>query len=125
MHAAARKASLHVEPGTPPITGHELEHLLSHTAGWEVEDGVLTTDVPDDHNDPVGPDLEPHMAFAMTLAVGLLIVIADFYDDEVDAAVDALTAAIEPVMIVLMGTMVGGMLVAMYLPMFSLISKIG
>ncbi len=30
-----------IPEGTPPITGHELDHLLSHTAGWEIDDGVL------------------------------------------------------------------------------------
>ena len=31
-----------IPAGTPPITGHELEHLIGHTAGWEVVDGQLT-----------------------------------------------------------------------------------
>jgi 4a-hydroxytetrahydrobiopterin dehydratase len=31
-----------IPAGTPPISGHDLDHLLSHTAGWEVDDGVLT-----------------------------------------------------------------------------------
>ncbi|MEX1312251.1 MAG: 4a-hydroxytetrahydrobiopterin dehydratase, partial [Candidatus Sulfomarinibacteraceae bacterium] len=41
-NAMLMKTCKPIKPGTPPITGHELEHLLSHTAGWEVEDGVLT-----------------------------------------------------------------------------------
>jgi len=23
-------------PGTPPLTGHDLEHKLSHAEGWEI-----------------------------------------------------------------------------------------
>ncbi len=28
--------------GTPPLAGHDLEHLLSHAEGWEVVDGQLS-----------------------------------------------------------------------------------
>jgi 4a-hydroxytetrahydrobiopterin dehydratase len=28
--------------GTPPISGHDLEHRLSHAEGWQVDDGQLT-----------------------------------------------------------------------------------
>ena len=31
-----------VPAGTPPLDGHELEHLLSHTAAWEIVNGHLT-----------------------------------------------------------------------------------
>ena len=24
-------------PGTPPLSGHDLEHMLSHAEGWNVE----------------------------------------------------------------------------------------
>ncbi len=51
--------------------------------------------------------------------------IADFYEDEVDAAVKDLLAAMEPVMIVFLGVVVGGVVISMYLPLFSLISKLG
>ena len=27
--------------GTPPLDGHDLEHLLSHAEGWEIVDGEL------------------------------------------------------------------------------------
>ena len=27
-----------IPEGTEPISGHELDHLLSHTAGWEIDD---------------------------------------------------------------------------------------
>ncbi|UCF66243.1 MAG: type II secretion system F family protein [Acidobacteriota bacterium] len=55
----------------------------------------------------------------------MLSKIADFYEDEVDEATQNLLALLEPVMIVILGTVIGGIVVSMYLPMFSLISKIG
>ena len=51
--------------------------------------------------------------------------IADFYEDEVDAAVKDLLAAMEPMMIVFLGVVVGGIVISMYLPLFSLIAKLG
>ncbi len=51
--------------------------------------------------------------------------IADFYEDEVDAAVGDLLTAMEPLMIVFLGTVVGGVVISMYLPIFSLIAKLG
>ncbi len=27
--------------GTPPLSGHDLDHLLGHAEGWEVADGQL------------------------------------------------------------------------------------
>jgi len=55
----------------------------------------------------------------------MLSKIADFYEDEVDEATQNLLSLLEPVMIVILGTVIGGIVVSMYLPMFSLISKIG
>ncbi len=51
--------------------------------------------------------------------------IADFYEDEVDSAVKDLLAAMEPAMIVFLGVVVGGIVISMYLPLFSLIAKLG
>jgi type IV pilus assembly protein PilC len=51
--------------------------------------------------------------------------IADFYEDEVDAAVNGLVKLMEPVMIFILGVIIGGIVIAMYLPMFTLINKIG
>ncbi len=51
--------------------------------------------------------------------------IADFYEDEVDAAVKDLLTAMEPIMIVFLGVVVGGIVISMYLPLFSLIGKLG
>ena len=51
--------------------------------------------------------------------------IADFYEDEVDSAVAGLVKLLEPVMIAILGVIIGGIVIAMYLPMFTLINKIG
>jgi type IV pilus assembly protein PilC len=51
--------------------------------------------------------------------------IADFYEDEVDVAVAGLVKLLEPVMIFILGVIIGGIVIAMYLPMFTLINKIG
>jgi type IV pilus assembly protein PilC len=51
--------------------------------------------------------------------------IADFYEDEVDTAVAGLVKLLEPVMIFILGIVIGGIVISMYLPMFTLINKIG
>jgi type IV pilus assembly protein PilC len=51
--------------------------------------------------------------------------IADFYEDEVDEATANLLALLEPIMILFLGIVIGGIVISMYMPMFSLISKIG
>ena len=55
----------------------------------------------------------------------MLSKIADFYEDEVDEAVENLMALLEPVMILFLGIMIGGIVISMYMPMFSLLGKIG
>jgi type IV pilus assembly protein PilC len=51
--------------------------------------------------------------------------IADFYEEEVDTAVAGLLTLMEPLMIAFLGGAVGGIVIAMYMPIFSLISKLG
>jgi type IV pilus assembly protein PilC len=51
--------------------------------------------------------------------------IAEFYEDEVDVAVAGLVKLLEPLMIFILGIVIGGIVIAMYLPMFTLINKIG
>ena len=51
--------------------------------------------------------------------------IAEFYEEEVDTAVAGLLTLLEPIMIAFLGVIVGGIVIAMYLPMFTLINKIG
>jgi type IV pilus assembly protein PilC len=55
----------------------------------------------------------------------MLAKIAEFYEEEVDIAVAGMMKLIEPVMILFLGIVVGGVVISMYLPMFSMISKIG
>ena len=79
-----------------------------------------------------GTDVFPAMVVQM-VAVGeqtgaletMLSKIADFYEDEVDEATANLLALLEPIMICFLGVVIGGIVISMYLPMFSLISKIG
>lgn len=51
--------------------------------------------------------------------------VADFYEEEVEHAVEALLSMMEPLMILFLGGLVGSIIVAMYLPMFSIIGKLG
>ena len=55
----------------------------------------------------------------------MLSKIADFYEDEVDVAVAGLMKLIEPVMITVLGVIIGTIVAAMYLPLYSILSKIG
>ncbi|MCM8537126.1 MAG: type II secretion system F family protein [Lentisphaeraceae bacterium] len=55
----------------------------------------------------------------------MLTRIADVYEDEVDVAVDGLTSLIEPMMIVMLAGIVGTIVIAMFMPMISLINKLG
>jgi type IV pilus assembly protein PilC len=55
----------------------------------------------------------------------MLSKIADFYEDEVDTAVAGLMKLIEPVMISVLGVVIGTIVAAMYLPLYSILSKIG
>ena len=55
----------------------------------------------------------------------MLSKIADFYEDEVDAAVEGLMKLIEPLLITFLGAVIGTIVTAMYLPLYSLLSKIG
>ncbi|MEO6192769.1 MAG: type II secretion system F family protein [Thermoanaerobaculia bacterium] len=55
----------------------------------------------------------------------MLSKIADFYEDEVDTAVAGLMKLIEPVMITVLGVVIGTIVAAMYLPLYSILSKIG
>ncbi len=55
----------------------------------------------------------------------MLSKIVEFYEEEVDVAVAGMMKLIEPILIFFLGVVIGGTVIAMYLPMFSLISKIG
>ncbi|HXO19533.1 MAG TPA: type II secretion system F family protein [Thermoanaerobaculia bacterium] len=55
----------------------------------------------------------------------MLSKIADFYEEEVDTAVAGLMKLLEPVMITILGAVIGTIVAAMYLPLYSVLSKIG
>jgi len=55
----------------------------------------------------------------------MLSKIADFYEEEVDTAVAGLMKLIEPLMITILGGVIGTIVTAMYLPLYSVLSKIG
>jgi len=55
----------------------------------------------------------------------MLSKIADFYEEEVDVAVDGLMKLMEPLMIVFLGGIIGVIVTAMYMPMYTILGKIG
>ncbi len=55
----------------------------------------------------------------------MLMKIADVYDDEVDNAVGAITSLLEPIMIVFLAVVVGTIVIAMFMPLISVIGKLG
>ncbi len=55
----------------------------------------------------------------------MLSKISDFYEDEVDTAVAGLMKLIEPILIVILGSIIGTIVTAMYLPLYSILSRIG
>jgi type IV pilus assembly protein PilC len=55
----------------------------------------------------------------------MLSKIADFYEEEVDTAVAGLMKLLEPLMITVLGAIIGTIVAAMYLPLYSVLSKIG
>jgi len=55
----------------------------------------------------------------------MLSKIADFYEDEVDIAVEGMMKLMEPLMIVFLGGIIGVIVTAMYMPMYTILGKIG
>ncbi|MBI4483491.1 MAG: type II secretion system F family protein [Acidobacteria bacterium] len=55
----------------------------------------------------------------------MLSKVADYYEEEVDTVVENLMTIMEPLLLVILGAIVGGIVISMYLPMFSLINKMG
>jgi type IV pilus assembly protein PilC len=55
----------------------------------------------------------------------MLSKIADFYEEEVDTAVAGMMKLIEPLMIAILGVVIGTIVAAMYLPLYSILTKIG
>jgi len=55
----------------------------------------------------------------------MLMKVADNYEDEVDNAVSAMTSLLEPIMIVFLAVIVGSIVIALFLPLITLIDKLG
>jgi type IV pilus assembly protein PilC len=55
----------------------------------------------------------------------MLMKIADNYDEEVDNAVAAMTSLLEPIMIVFLAVIVGSIVIALFLPLITLMEKVG
>jgi type IV pilus assembly protein PilC len=131
----SRSLAALVRSGVPILDALE---IVADTAGNTiVAEAVADTQAAVKAGESLARPLEAHPVFppmvTQMIAVGeetgaldeLLEKIADFYDGEVEATVDALTSLIEPLLIVVMGVTVGGMVIALYMPMFSIIGKIG
>jgi type IV pilus assembly protein PilC len=131
----SRSLAALVRAGVPILDALE---IVSETAGNMVlAEAVADTQAAVKAGESLARPLEAHPVFppmvTQMIAVGeetgaldeLLEKIADFYDSEVEATVAALTSLIEPLLIVVMGVCVGGMVIALYMPMFSIITKIG
>ena len=131
----SRSLAALVRAGVPILDALE---IVAETAGNTiVAEAAADTQAAVKSGDSLARPLEAHPVFppmvVQMIAVGeetgaldeMLEKIADFYDSEVEATVEALTSLIEPLLIVVMGVAVGGMVVALYMPMFSIISKVG
>jgi type IV pilus assembly protein PilC len=124
-----------IQSGVPILEGLE---ITARTSGNSiVEDAIMATRKSIEEGKTIAGPLEettvfPSMVVQM-ISVGeqtgaldvMLSKIADFYEDEVDEAVENLMALLEPIMILFLGIMIGGIVISMYMPMFSLLSKIG
>ena len=124
-----------ISSGVPILEALE---ITARTAGNSiVEDAIMATRKSIEEGKTIsGPlkdtDVFPPMVIHM-ISVGeqtgaldaMLSKIADFYEEEVDAAVENMLTLLEPVMILFLGIVIGGIVISMYLPMFSLLGKIG
>lgn len=124
-----------VSSGVPIL---EALDITAKTAGNAiVEDAIMATRKSIEEGKTISEPLKetevfPPMVVHM-IAVGeqtgaldaMLSKIADFYEEEVDAAVQDMLTLLEPIMILFLGIVIGGIVISMYLPLFSLLSKIG
>jgi type IV pilus assembly protein PilC len=124
-----------ISSGVPILEALE---ITAKTAGNAiVEDAIMATRKSIEEGKTISEPLKetevfPPMVVHM-IAVGeqtgaldaMLSKIADFYEEEVDAAVANMLTLLEPIMILFLGIVIGGIVISMYLPLFSLLSKIG
>jgi len=121
--------------GVPILDGLQITARTSGNA--IVEDAIMATRKSVEEGKTISEpladtDVFPSMVVQM-IAVGeqtgaldtMLSKIADFYEDEVDTAVAGLMKLLEPVLIAFLGVAIGGIVIAMYMPMFTLIGKVG
>ncbi len=112
--------------------------ITARTAGNAIiEDAIQTTRKSIERGETIAQPLKDTKVFppmvVQMIGVGeatgaldtMLGKIADFYEEEVDTAVAGLLTLMEPLMIAFLGGAVGGIVIAMYMPIFSLISKLG
>jgi type IV pilus assembly protein PilC len=112
--------------------------ITAKTAGNAiVEEAIQTTRTSIERGETIAQPLKETAVFppmvVQMIGVGeatgaldtMLGKIADFYEEEVDVAVAGLLTLMEPLMIAFLGGVVGGIVIAMYMPIFSLISKLG
>jgi type IV pilus assembly protein PilC len=124
-----------VSSGVPILEALEITAKTSGNA--IVEDAIMATRKSIEEGKTISEPLKetevfPPMVVHM-IAVGeqtgaldaMLSKIADFYEEEVDAAVENMLTLLEPIMILFLGIVIGGIVISMYLPLFSLLSKIG
>jgi type IV pilus assembly protein PilC len=124
-----------VSSGVPILEALEITARTSGNA--VVEDAILATRKSIEEGKTIAEPLKatdvfPPMVVQM-VAVGehtgaletMLNKVADFYEDEVDEATKNLLTLLEPIMIGFLGVVIGGIVVSMYLPLFTLVSKIG
>ena len=112
--------------------------IVRDTAGNEVVSSAVQK-VHDavKEGEPMAPPLDqtkifPSMVISM-IEVGeetgklpeMMAKIADTYDEEVDLAVEALTSMIEPLMIMFLAVVIGSIVIAMFLPLISIVKKLG
>ncbi|HLJ75656.1 MAG TPA: type II secretion system F family protein [Thermoanaerobaculia bacterium] len=130
-----RTLSTLTSSGVPILDGLQ---ITARTAGNAIiEDAIMATRKSVEEgktiSEPLGEtNVFPQMVVQM-IAVGeqtgaldtMLSKIADFYEDEVDVAVAGLMKLLEPLLIAFLGVAIGGIVIAMYMPMFTLIGKVG
>ena len=121
--------------GVPILDGLEITAKTSGNSG--IEDAIMAVRKSVEEGKTIsGPLGETKVFPAMVVQminVGeqtgaldqMLSKIADFYEEEVDTAVAGMVKLIEPIMIVMLGCIIGVIVTAMYLPLYTILGKIG
>jgi type IV pilus assembly protein PilC len=130
-----RTLSTLTSSGVPILDG--LEITAKTSGNTIIEDAIMAVRKAVEEGktlaDPLGETkVFPQMVVQM-IGVGeqtgaldqMLSKIADFYEDEVDTAVSGMMKLIEPLLISVLGGIIGFIVAAMYLPMYSILQKIG